>query len=129
MQKQKTLILISVVALILFASAVLWKNSKESNAEVVNYDSVKELTKTKQNQQAEDQAVTMDRKEKQKSKVDYKKEREKISKKMNISLFYPTAEKLYEGIKEAQEKGNDKRADELIEFLLEEYPDFEMPDE
>ena len=129
MQKQKTLILISVVALILFASAVLWKNSKESNAEVVNYDSVKELPKTKQNQQAEDQAVTMDRKEKQKSKVDYKKEREKISKKMNISLFYPTAEKLYEGIKEAQEKGNDKRADELIEFLLEEYPDFEMPDE
>ena len=109
--------------------ALIWKNSNMSNAEVVNYDSVTKKTNQKKKGNDNLKEVTIDRKQVSPEQQTIEEAKKKAETQMNIALFYPTAEKLYEGIKEAQEKGNDKRADELIAFLLEQYPDFEMPDE
>ncbi len=128
MQKQKTLILIAGVAIVLFASALIWKNTRVSNAEVVNYDS-SEVKVQKKNRNDKSKDVTIKRTATQTAdQLSIEEAKKTAENKMGIALFYPTVEKLYEAIKEAQEQGNEKRADELIAFLLEEYPDFEMPE-
>ena len=58
-------------------------------------------------------------------KIDFKK---KLSKKLNYALMYKTPESIMKSVVYYQENGNLEEVDSLISFLLEQFPEYELPE-
>jgi len=126
MQSQKTLIIISAIAIILFISAFIWNNNHKSNAEVVNYDPIKdEVLKIKKIKE-KTKEVTIDRNNDIHSRHQLVS-KEKASRFRTLLAFYPTPDDMFKAIVEAQESGNEQKEDDLIELILRVDPDYKLP--
>lgn len=135
--KNKTLLTTVILAILIFLSAVIWNRNNSSNTEIVNVP----IEETQQNKSIKKKLKKVIRVENEiydREHPDYLSEREleniKISKKtagdkMFLTMKLKTPESVLSAIEAAQKEGHDEYADTLIEFLLERFPDYEIPED
>ena len=129
--KKNPLIILIILAVLLFISAYAWKQFQVDNSEVIYTDipPVKEVIKTKKKKTIQPIVNTVP--EVQKNAADLTmderlEKREKLEKKLNLSLMLKTPEQVMEVITTLQSRGQTEEANEYIEYLLETFPDYEM---
>lgn len=132
--KKNILVIILSLSVTLFLVAIYWNKNNNSNAEVVNiktYKSVSSKVKkvkdlsflTEDNSQP---VQNIDAEENFQNSAERKK---KLSSILNMALMYKTPEQVMESIIAYQERGLDEKANELIEFLLKTFPDYDIPED
>ena len=132
--KSKKNILVTILSLsvTLFLVAIYWNKNNNSNAEIVNIKPLETVSPAKREAKdlsflTEDNSQPVnnyDSEEEFKTSADRRK---KLSKTLNMSLMYDTPEKVMDSIIAYQERGQDDKANELIEFLLKTFPDYDIP--
>lgn len=127
------LVIIIIIALSLFVIALIWKNYHVDNSEQINLpkqETIKETKLTKKitikdnsnpnfklSELDPDRVITAD---------DRKLFQESVSETLNTALMLNTPEKLMERIIYFQGKGDEDKANQLIDSLLTRFPDYEM---
>ena len=127
-----TIIVISSV--LLFIAAIYWKQTNQSNAEIVNVVQ-KPISPKVDKVQADDLSFLEDDyivQDTYRDDIDEKYQNQEATKKklsnfLYFTMMYKTPEEVMEGIIYFQEKGNEEKENELIQFLLERFPDYKIP--
>lgn len=125
-----TIILFSSVAI--FVAAVIWKNNQPTHEEVVNVTKkqpVKKKPKKKKDLSFLESEFVQNNPEDHKIPRASDEHRKKLTSKMNMAIMYKTPEQVMETLVYYQEKGQDDKVDELLAFLLERFPDYEVPED
>ncbi len=123
------MVLLSSVAI--FVAAIIWKNNQPTNEEVVNVvkkQPIKKKAKKKKDLSFLEDEFAQNDLEQQKVPRASDAHRKKLTSKMNMSIMYKTPEQVMETLVYYQEKGQDEKVDELLAFLLERFPDYEVPE-
>ncbi|MBL4772914.1 MAG: hypothetical protein JKX98_04745 [Alcanivoracaceae bacterium] len=125
-----TIIVISSV--LLFIAAIYWKQTNQSNAEVVNLPNNTNTPKINNTKQDDLSFLEEDYTESSSTTVqepqNNEERRRKLSNIMQMSMMYKTPEQVMESVVYYQDKGNDEKVNELINFLIERFPDYQLPD-
>jgi len=127
-----TIIVISSV--LLFIAAIYWKQSNQSNAEIVNVIQ-KPITPKVDKVQADDLSFLDDDYIAEPSVDDelvekYQNQeatRKKLSSLLQMAMMLKTPEQVMETVVYYQEKGDEEKVNELIQFLLDNFPDYKIP--
>lgn len=118
------LLVIITVAVLLFISAIFWKNSNSDNSEQLYVEKFVSEEPVKKNK-AEPIEDTHDIKHDE-NILSPEEKRAKQSKLMNKHIMFKTPEEVMKVILKLQELGKHEEADEYIDFLLKKYPDYEI---
>lgn len=120
------LLVIITVAVLLFISAIFWKNSNSDNSEQLYVEKFVSEEPVKKNK-AEPIEDTHDIQSSTPTTKEERKERQiKDSKLMTKNIKFRTPEQVMEVILKLQELGKHEEADEYIDFLLKRFPEYEM---
>ena len=127
------LTIIVISSILLFIAAIYWKQTNQSNAEIINVvqkTSPQKTIETKKNDLSflDDGYDFQNNSDEVYQKYENPEEtRKQLSNFFYLSMMYKTPEEVMEGIIYFQDKGNVEKENELIEFLLERFPDYKMP--
>jgi hypothetical protein len=134
--KKNLLTTIVIVSVILFIFAVYWKQTNQSNAEEVTVKPIKETSikpKIKKDlsflQDELPNTDSMVSSEADKKYQNQEATQENLSSFMSMVMMYNTPEEVMKSVKYYQENGNEEKVNEHIQFLLERFPDYEIPNE
>jgi hypothetical protein len=132
--KKNILVIILTLSVTLFLVAIYWSQNNNSNAEIVNIKPQKTITPKAREAKdlsflTEDNSQPMQNNDAEENFKSSKERRKKLSNVLNMQLMYKTPEKVMESIVAYQERGNDDKANELIEFLIKRFPDYDIPDD
>ena len=130
--KKNILVIILTLSVTLFLVAIYWNKNNNSNAEIVNIKPQK-IAATKTRKPKDLSFLTEDNSQPSQNydaEEDFKNSAERkkqLSSILNKQLMYKTPEQVMESIVAYQGRGNEEKANELIEFLLQRFPDYDIP--
>ena len=129
--KSKSLFILIAIPLFIFINIILFKNFKTDNSEVITpivkienkSTIVKKRTQHIQEDMSDEEYIdTIEPLSEEQRKINIKK----IDNALNKAMMYNTPEKVMKAIIFYQESGNDAKAEEFIDYLLEKFPDYKM---
>lgn len=136
-KSKKTLyFIILIVCIILITFALFLKNREHDNSELDNINSNLQSNSSKNKIEKDlsfldddfiDTRVD-DSNQPQMTKAQKEEFRKGIAEKMNMSLMYKTPESVMKSVVFFQEKGDVEQVDKLIMFLVENFPDYDIPE-
>ncbi len=138
--KSNPLLKLITIAVILFIAALIWKNTKVNNEEIINIKPVKNqkidnqkfkertIHSEKDNTIPTEKTTEIIEDEVKNFYTDEEKKvyRNKVKSSINNALMFKTPESIMEVIINFQSKGDDEKANEYIELLLKKFPDYDM---
>lgn len=134
--KSNPLVLIIITVVVIFIAAIIYKNSNVDNSEQVTVTAVKTIKTPKINDKKEydfkpiaDVPVSSESDDTEVYKYAHLsiEERDKrVSADLHKYTNYRTPEQVMETIYKLKELGQEKEAEEYIDFLIKRFPDYEM---
>ena len=122
----KSKLLIIIIPVAIFISAFIWKQNTVDNSEEIHIPVVKTV-KPYVKPKRLDNSVEIDLSEEVSNEEQHKINIKNYETRMNLSLMLNTPEKAMENIRMLLDRGMDDKANEVIDYLLETFPDYEMP--
>ncbi len=123
--KSKTLIIISIIALVLIVLIYQNKFNVDNSETITPTPPIKKSIQPKrtvhvqpQTKQTQKSAIQED------SEITLEEKRKKMERKLNMSLMLKTPEKVVEVIENLQEQGKEELANEYIDYLITTFPDY-----
>lgn len=142
LKKSNLLILLIILAILLFISALIWKQFSVDNSETITTKLIPEVTLknpdtkkvkqpiTKTSEVLQNQIVQVEEESDQTNRkevpLDIKVKRAKLERKLNMHLMLTTPEGVMDTITALQKQGKDELANEYLDYLLEKFPDFKI---
>ncbi len=130
--QKNILVIILLTSVVVFAAAVIWKNSQptyEEEVTVTKKQAVKKPAKKKKDLSFLEDDFVQENGTSEKIPPASPEHRKKLTSKMNMAIMYKTPEQVMETLVFYQEKGQEDKVDELLAFLLERFPDYEIPED
>lgn len=131
--KNNIFTIIVIVSILLFIVAIIWKSNTNNNAEVVNVPLITVDTPIEKPKKdlsfLEEDNISYEEDSKNLEIYETQEENKKrLSSKLNMVMMYKTPEQVIKSVVYYQEKGETEKVDELVNFLLEHFPDYTIPD-
>ena len=126
-----TIIVISSV--LLFIAAIYWKQTNQNNEEIVNVkpQPITPVIKIKNEEDLsfleDDYIDPQTTANNNRNYQNQEQVRKKLSSVLQMAMMYKTPEEIMESVVYYQEKGDEEKVNELINFMLERFPDYKIP--
>ena len=131
--KNNIFTIIVIISILLFVVAIVWKSNTSSNEEVVTTIAKTVDTPIKKPKKdlsfLEEDDNNYDEETKNLEIYETQEETKKrLSNKLNMAMMYKTPEQVIKSVVYYQENGETEKVDELVDFLVEHFPDYTIPD-